>query len=622
MRRSLRQLLMMGFIGAVSMVVILIISWGGILNSWSLDWLWRINGPIKAAMGSSARLDSQVVVAAVDNRTLRKLRGDKLRLSREVYARLIDRLTELGARFIGFDITFDNSGDPAEDRAILEAVIRSGRVVTNCFLMNDEVFSKVWVEGRAFFHGKAFAEGFVDQPLDGDHFIRRTRLYSPDDLPTHVSLSLALFLAACERVPSEVEYHRSFLLLPRVKGVSPLNLPLDYLGRSLIGFVGGPGTIASVSVCDVLEPDFPVDKIRDKIILVGGVAEEFRDSFHTPFSPKGDLPGVELHAQVLHSLFTGGIPYEWAGPTWWLTIVGLTAAIAVFSGWRKPERAIFWVIPAAIGVVPLVLSLFTMSGMFINPFDLWAALSIGWVCATAMDTFYLRGEKTTIARLFHRYVSPNLLNQLLEHPEAIALGGARRQAVVLFADVRGFTRICEERKPEEVITFLNTYFTVVTQIIFDHGGVLDKYIGDGLMAFFGVPIAQGNEAEQAVRAALAIRQSLVKLKAQGQAAGDFPIKEIGIGINGGEVVVGNVGSEVHQEYTLLGDTVNVAARLESSARSGEVLIAGWIKQRLPDGVFRVEARGAMQVKGRKGEVEAFEVLGWGGQESQTQTPQR
>ncbi len=242
-------------------------------------------------------------------------------------------------------------------------------------------------------------------------------------------------------------------------------------------------------------------------------------------------------------------------------------------------------------------------------FDLWAALGLGWVCATALDTLFLRREKNTIARLFHRYVSPNLLNQLLEHPEAIALGGARRHAVVLFADVRGFTRICEERQPEEVITFLNTYFNAVTQIIFDHGGVLDKYIGDGLMAFFGVPIASGKEPEQAVRAALAIRQALVRLRAKGQAAGDFPIREIGIGINGGEVVVGNVGSEVHQEYTLLGDTVNVAARLESLARSGEILISGWVKDNLPAGVFQVHARGAMQVKGRRGEVEAFEVTG-------------
>ncbi|NLI76329.1 MAG: adenylate/guanylate cyclase domain-containing protein [Candidatus Riflebacteria bacterium] len=610
MKRTLSQYLAMALLAAALMALLLLLSKGGLLTSWALDRLWSLNGPFGATVGDGTVLNPQVVIAGIDNQTLRTLRGDRPRLSREIHARLVTTLTAMGARHIGFDITFDQPGDPAEDQALREAARQSGRVVTNCYLKNDEVFSRIWIEGRSFFRGEAFSEGFVDMPLDGDHFIRRTRLYAPKgELPTRVSLALAMYLADIGRTPQDVEYHRSYLVLPRLAGLSPITLPLDHTGLSLIGFLGKPGSIPTYSVADILAGKVPNEAFRDKCVLVGGTAEEFRDSFHTPFSPKGDMPGVEIHAHVLQNLFTNRLPREWSGPTWWALLLALAVGTAVFSGWRKPERALLWVIPAALAVLPLVLWLFVSSGLFLNMFDLWAALGLGWICATTLDTLFLRREKNTIARLFHRYVSPNLLNQLLEHPEAIALGGARRNAVVLFADVRGFTRICEELQPEEVITFLNTYFNAVTQIIFDHGGVLDKYIGDGLMAFFGVPIATGKESEQAVRAALAIRQALVKLRAEGQAVGDFPIREIGIGINGGEVVVGNVGSEVHQEYTLLGDTVNVAARLESLARSGEILVTGWVKDNLPPGVFRVDSRGPMQVKGRRGEVEAFEVVG-------------
>ncbi len=611
MKRTFRQLLAMALIAGALMVLLLLLTKGGLLNSWALDQLWYLNGPIPSTRSRMPpTYDPEVVVAGIDNQTLRVLRGSHHRLPRQVHAALIDRLTAMGARLIGFDVTFDQPGEPGEDDALLEAVKRSDRVVSNCYLKNDEAFSRIWIEGRAFFRAAARSEGFVDMPLDYDHFIRRTRLYAPKgDLPCRVSLALAMYLTDIGRLPSDVGYQRTHLLLPRVEGLDPVPLALDHTGLSLIGFQGGPGTIPTFPVVDILEGKVATAAIKDKCVLVGGVAEEFRDSFHTPFSKKGDMPGVEIHAHILQNLFMNRLPREWTGPTWWLFLLALAMLTAAFSGWRKPERAVLWIVAAALVAIVAVLWLFPAQALFLNPFDLWAALALGWISAISLDTLWLRQEKNTIARLFHRYVAPNLLDQLLEHPEAIALGGARREAVVLFADVRGFTRICEERPPEDVITFLNTYFNAVTQIIFEHGGVLDKYIGDGLMAFFGVPLATGNEAEQAVRAALAIRQALVKLRAEGQAVGDFPIREIGIGINGGEVVVGNVGSEMHQEYTLLGDTVNVAARLEALARSGEVLVTRWVAQRLPPGVFRVESRGLMQVKGRRGEVEAFEVVG-------------
>lgn len=594
-------------------IIILAISKGGILTSWAIDLLWSLNGPIlETCTRNPPQYNPEVVIIAVDNKTLRALRRpEESRLNRKIYAKLIKILSEMGARIIGFDVTFDQQGDPIEDAMLINAVKESKRVVSNCYLRNDEIFSRIWLEGRAFFKEYVIAEGFVDMPLDIDHFIRRTRLYAPKgQIDVRVSLALAMYLADIGKKPEDVKYFKTYILLPRYGNLSPVKIPLDYKGLSLIGFQGKPGTIPTYSLLDVLNGQVATDSIKDKCVLIGGTAEEFRDSFHTPFSKKGDMPGVEIHGHILQNLFMNKLPAEWNGPSWWVFINLIALIVSILSICIKPEK--FLILVLFLIVISFASSLYTFPSfaLFINPFDMSAAIVIGWLSALAVDTIWLRHEKNVIANLFHRYVAPNLLDELLENPEKLALGGARRTAVVLFADVRGFTSMCEERNPEEIITHLNTYFNEVTEVIFEHGGILDKYIGDGLMAFFGIPIWHGNEVENAIESAIKIKQKVAKLRQSQNLIGEFLIKDIGIGINGGTVIVGNVGSEKHQEYTLLGDTVNVAARLESMARTGEILVSKWIVDNLKSNKFEIKYKGPLQLKGRKNVVETYEVIGY------------
>ncbi|MFZ2955754.1 MAG: adenylate/guanylate cyclase domain-containing protein [Candidatus Ozemobacteraceae bacterium] len=609
-KRTFRQLAAIALLSSGLTVLALLISAGGVFSTWALDWLWGLNGPFKTLPGDRTTIGDQVVIVAIDEATLRRYRGDHPRLPRDVYASVIETAAGMGARLVGLDITFDERTNPDADQALANAAGSTGKVVTNCFLANNEDFSKIWISGRSFFWNQTRGEGFADFPLDldRDHFIRRVRLFYPrGDLACRISFALALYLADIGAKPEEVVYDRSSIVLPRPGGFAPIRLPLDYRGLSLVGFLGGAKSLPTVSAADLIEGKVPAEAIRDKVVLVGGTAAEFRDSFHTPFSPKGDLPGVELHGHLLENLFAGKMLREISGPTWWGLLLLIAACSGALTGRLRPVPGGIALAIGGAGMLPLTLWLFVGQSVFINPFDVWTVLAISWACATAADSYFLQGEKNTIARLFRQYVSPNLLNELLEHPEAIALGGARRQAVVMFADVRGFTSICERCTPEEVISFLNIYFNEVTKVIFTHGGIVDKYIGDGLMAFFGVPIFHEDASQRAVEAGIAMQHALRELQSR-HVQPPFPIERIGIGIHGGEVLVGNVGSEQHQEYTLLGDVVNISARLESLSTGGEILISGWIKEHIPVDRFTLNPRGPLKVKGRKAEVEAFEVI--------------
>ena len=183
----------------------------------------------------------------------------------------------------------------------------------------------------------------------------------------------------------------------------------------------------------------------------------------------------------------------------------------------------------------------------------------------------MRREAVVLSN-FQRYFAPDLARQIADQEEEIKLGGAKRRAVVLFSDIRGFTSISERMSPDEIATLLTDYFTEMVEIVFEHGGTLDKFMGDAMMALWGAPIARADDADRAIRAAMAMQRRLVRLNTQWRAQGR-PSLSIGIGINLGEVFAGNIGSARRLEYTVIGDAVNVAARLCSEAAPGDILIA-------------------------------------------------
>jgi adenylate cyclase len=214
-------------------------------------------------------------------------------------------------------------------------------------------------------------------------------------------------------------------------------------------------------------------------------------------------------------------------------------------------------------------------------------------------------EKEMIKRAFSRYVAREVVEEVLKDPENLTLRGDRCEVTVLFCDLRGFTRLSERLTPEEVVLLLNQFYTLMLDTTFKHDGTLDKFLGDGVMAIFGAPLPQADHCYHAIRAALAMQAGVVELSERRRREGKEPVS-VGIGINAGEVVAGTVGTEDRMEYTVVGDTVNLAARLEAEAGPGQILISQSTHQRVRG---RVHARslGQLRLRGKEAPVEVYEV---------------
>ena len=216
-------------------------------------------------------------------------------------------------------------------------------------------------------------------------------------------------------------------------------------------------------------------------------------------------------------------------------------------------------------------------------------------------------EKEMIKRAFTRYVAREVVDEILKNPEQLVLTGERREVTVLFCDIRGFTPVSERLDPEGVVLLLNEFYNLMIETTFKNDGTLDKFLGDGVMCVFGAPIARSDHAMQAVRTALDMQAGIAALSERFVQQGRPPIA-VGIGVSAGEVVAGTVGSEDRMEYTAIGDSVNLAARLEALAKPGQVLISQHTQAMVDDRV-RTKAMGAVHVKGKEDEVQVYEVLG-------------
>lgn len=262
----------------------------------------------------------------------------------------------------------------------------------------------------------------------------------------------------------------------------------------------------------------------------------------------------------------------------------------------------------------------------LDPFAVFTRDDLELISAIAAQTAVAVENARTHERLAHeevvrasygRFVPEYVVNQMLENPESFQLGGANQIITVLFADIRGFTRLAEHARPEQVVRLLNSYFTAMTEIIFSHNGTLDKYLGDGLMALFGAPHATPQDAAHAVAVAVQMQRRMLAFNDELRAEG-FSEINIGIGLHTGEATVGYIGSERRSEYTAIGDTVNLAARLESNAGAGQILLTEATARAAADSLHTFKPREAITVKNRVQPVPLYEV-DWSGGEEGRQT---
>lgn len=384
-------------------------------------------------------------------------------------------------------------------------------------------------------------------------------------------------------------------------------LPVDGAGQLWLDFLGPPGTIPQVSAAAVLAGRVPADVLAGRIALVGFTAMGF-DEVPTPFAAVS--PGVELQATVLDNVLEGRALRR----PWWLVPLEAAAVIAlgVLVGaalrWLPGAWGGIGAAVLALGYLVVTQTLFTTAGLALGGIYAAGGVLLATIGGAVYRSVVEEGEKRKIRDAFQHYVNPEIAEMIAEEPGRLRLGGERRAITVLFSDIRGFTGMAERLPPETLGELLNQYLEAMTDIVFTHGGLLDKYIGDAVMAFWGAPADTPDHAARCCEAALDMRAALERLN-QGWHAAGLPQIEIRIGINSGDAIVGNFGSSRRFSYTAVGDDVNLASRLEqlNKGYGTSVLISSSTRRAIGDAFVCREIDHTL-VKGRAQRVTVYELL--------------
>ncbi len=441
------------------------------------------------------------------------------------------------------------------------------------------------------------------------------------------SLPVAAVIAATGVTPDRVSATRSVLHLgasrvPWVEQAVPdFYGPPQTVYRPLVPFRGptqradGTATFRSYSFQDLVlaeqqmldgqPPHLDPAVFKDQIVIVGVSAEGLKDTFTTPFG-EGQMPGAEFHANVIDALLSGrsiapAAPWQRAS-----AVLGLTLPVAAVGALAAPWITALVALALAVSYAWYA-TLALGQGLWLPLVTPLLAVGLTFLADLAWMYFVEGREKRRVKRLFSRYVSKDVYQQLLASPSDATLGGERREMSVLFSDMRGFTTLSESGEPEDLVRQLNQYFTRMVEVVFAHRGTVDKFVGDMVMALYGAPLDDPDHADHAVQTALAMvreLQSLNRLWAvEGRAALD-----IGIGINTGEMVAGNIGSDTIMSYTVIGDNVNLGARLESLNKDfgTRILISAATRDQLK-GQYDLRPLGEVTVKGKTRAVAVFEV---------------
>lgn len=351
-------------------------------------------------------------------------------------------------------------------------------------------------------------------------------------------------------------------------------------------------------------PHLDPARFKDQIVVIGATASGTFDAFPTPWGLVA--PGAEIHAHVIDALLGGRSIAPLDGLWSALLPFGLALAVGgiavVASPWITGLTAL-----AAGGATTWISVRWFAAGVWMPLVTPLIAIGLAFVGQLAWQYFVEGREKRQVKRLFARYVPKDVFEQLMADPEQASLGGRRRTMTVLFSDVRGFTAMSEKATPEDVVTQLNEYFSRMVDVLFAHRGTLDKFVGDMVMGLFGAPLDDPDHAEHAVQAALAMTRALDELNEQWAAQGR-PVLDIGIGISTGEMVAGNIGSSAIMSYTVIGDAVNLGARLESLNKEyGTRIIISEATREALKGRYDIRPLGAVVVKGKSRPVAIYEV---------------
>lgn len=539
-------------------------------------WFVRWQDTITDLLFTPSSAPGNIVIVSIDEKSIGSV--GQWPWPRAVFGKIIENLQ--GASAIGIDVNFKERSryGEADDTILANSISRSSVPV----VLTAEVQTNNTISAPISPIGEKAITGFPNLVIAPDGVARMIR-YSRGETP-----SFALSIA---------------------RSILPESPPYPD-GLTRIAYRGPDSTYVYVSANDVLAGRVPDAIVNEKVVLIGATTLDLQDFHETPF---GLTSGVEIQANILTTLLENKFFRSNRLITALMIVLMAVLGGATVSRTSKIGVLILSLLGIFIGYA--VISFVAFEYRFI--LDLfYPELSLILTAGFTATSQYLNTsrEKKFIHETFSRYLAPQVIEELIKNPGAIALGGRKANLSILFSDIRGFTTLSESMSPENLTHFLNRYLTRMTDIILDQNGVVDKYIGDAIMAFWGAPLPDANHPRRSIVSAIEMVQALDTFNKDSRVKGN-PEIVVGIGINTGDVTIGNMGSERRFDYTVLGDNVNLASRLEGLTKTYGVaiIVSNSVWESVPEQEkihLRIYGREVdrVQVKGKKQPVTIYEIM--------------
>ena len=566
------------------------------LSQYFALFTWIDNAIHDNIMVSTRNTSDSIIIVGIDERSINEI--GSWPWPRLFMAEAIKNISEMGAAAIGVNVLYDTIGAvPEYDEALLEAAMGTDRLVLGgmgIISPFQDAANLLEIEYYVLpFDGLAEAAtiGFLNIIPDvSDGVLRR---------------SVTSFRFGDIRVHSfPFEVYRTFRH-SMGQGIVE-DIPLDRYGQFPIRYVGGPQSFTAVSLWGVINGYYPPAMFRDAIVLIGPYAQGIGEgNFTTPMERGIATHGVELYANIIQNFLEGIFLVD---APWWLNFAILFfCGVAVILFFQKAK-------PLAASIVSALLIIVLLAGARLAYDHFYVIISLGdtllflvtcYLSNLVLSIFVAQYDKQHIKGLFGRFVAPSVVDEIISSGADIQLGGVVKEISVLFVDIRGFTAFSEANPPERVVHMINRFLDLTCNAIQINNGTIDKFLGDAAMALFNAPNDVSDHALSAVKAAWAMQSGAAAL--QDEISEEYGVDlQFGIGVNTGIAIVGNMGSDFRMDYTAIGDTINTAARLESIAEKGQIIIADATYQQVKQHV-EVKELGTVHLKNKSVGVVIYSV---------------
>ena len=636
----------------IILLIALLLTSGVVLltqQDWYQPFEYKLNDQMLVFRGEQP-VDPSIVIVDIDEKSLSEL--GQWPWPRDQVARLLDALTRMGAGMIGLDVVFaepDNSSPkrvferlgrdavdlPDFDRMLAETIARTPTITGYVFIQNpDEIEPGRLPTSRAtilernkpeqsylfqpyravlnlpVIQDNAYASGYFNSVPDADGVVRSVPLVMQYEQMLFPALSLEMMRVMTESRRIEVNYENNGVSHVSLGGLA---IPTDANGQMLINFRGPAFSYPYISATDILNGDVSEGALAGKIVLLGTSASGLMDLRATPFDSV--YPGVEVHASAIDNMLNQDFL---AKPMWTLgadvvtLLVGLVliGLALMFTGSLVSFAT---VLIAILGLIVGHYYLLIAHGLILNTVVPWASFLMLFGLGTVINYFFESRQKAKIRKRFAQKVSSAVVDELINHADDVSLEGKEQEVTLFFSDIRGFTTLSEQMgSARALIDLLNRYMTPMVDIITKRQGTVDKFIGDAIMAYWNAPVEIDQHADEALTASVEQILALEDLN-QTLARDDLPRIDIGIGLNTGVAVVGEMGSVGRSDYTCIGDPVNLASRAEGLCKpySAKIVLTEFTVSALahPDR-FQMRFLDKVRVKGKSQPVSIYECLGF------------